>query len=169
MAKIVLVGAGSLQFGTGMLGDIFQSAVLAGSSVALNDINMGAAEPTLKVAKAHIAARGLTHNVSTEPDLRSAFAGADFVVISIEVGDRFALWDQDWKIPQQYGITQVFGENGGAGGLFHALRIILRIPGRSGHPYRWHPATHSDLIRPGIPVYPATPKFTWFKLLRGDL
>ena len=45
----------------------------------------------------------------------------------------------------------------------------MRIPGRSGHPYRWHPATHSDLIRPGIPVYPATPKFTWFKLLRGDL
>ena len=45
----------------------------------------------------------------------------------------------------------------------------LRIPGRSGHPYRWHPATHSDLIRPGIPGYPATPKFTWFKLLRGDL
>ena len=41
--------------------------------------------------------------------------------------------------------------------------------GVSGHPYRWHPATHSDLIRPGIPVYPATPKFTWFKLLRGDL
>ncbi len=45
----------------------------------------------------------------------------------------------------------------------------MRIPGRSGHPYRWHPATHSDLIRPGIPGYPATPKFTWFKLLRGDL
>ena len=127
MAKIVLVGAGSLQFGTGMLGDIFQSAVLTGSSVVLNDINVKAAERTLKVAKAHISARGLTHNVSTEPDLRAALAGADFVVISIEVGDRFALWDQDWKIPQQYGITQVFGENGGAGGLFHALRIIPPI------------------------------------------
>jgi alpha-galactosidase len=52
---------------------------------------------------------------------------ADFVVISIEVGDRFALWDMDWKIPQQYGIHQVYGENGGPGGLFHSLRIIPPI------------------------------------------
>lgn len=45
--------------------------------------------------------------------------GADFVIISIEVGNRFKLWDQDWMIPFQYGIPQVYGENGGAGGLFH--------------------------------------------------
>ena len=60
----------------------------------------------------------------------------------------------------------------------HIFRVIkcqfgyrMRIPGRSGHPYRWHPATHSDLIRPGIPVLSGhfRPKFTWFKLLRGDL
>ena len=54
-------------------------------------------------------------------------------------------------------------------GAYYEIYKELRIPGRSGHPYRWHPATHSDLIRPGIPGYPATPKFTWFKLLRGDL
>ena len=35
--------------------------------------------------------------------------------------------------------------------------------------FRGDPATRTDGIRPGIPVYPATPKFTWFKLLRGDL
>ena len=56
-----------------------------------------------------------------------ALQNADFVVISIEVGDRFALWDLDWKIPQQYGIPQVYGENGGPGGLFHSLRIIPPI------------------------------------------
>ncbi|BFO10107.1 hypothetical protein GGER_26170 [Serratia rubidaea] len=49
------------------------------------------------------------------------------MIISIEVGDRFALWDQDWQIPQQYGIQQVYGENGGPGGLFHSLRIIPPI------------------------------------------
>ena len=43
------------------------------------------------------------------------------------MGDRFQLWEQDWKITLQYGIKQVFGENGGPGGLFHSLRIIPPI------------------------------------------
>ncbi len=60
-------------------------------------------------------------------DLRASLKGADFVIISIEVGDRFALWDMDRTVPQQYGIRQVFGENGGPGGLFHSLRIIPPI------------------------------------------
>jgi alpha-galactosidase len=127
MTKIVLVGAGSLQFGTGMLGDIFQSQVLTDADIVLNDINEPAAKKTAEVAKAFIAEHGLKHRISVEMDLAKALPGADFVVISIEVGDRFKLWDMDWKIPQQYGIQQVYGENGGPGGLFHSLRIIPPI------------------------------------------
>ena len=37
--KIVLIGAGSAQFGYGTLGEIFSSEVLNGSEVALLDIN----------------------------------------------------------------------------------------------------------------------------------
>lgn len=127
MTKIVLVGAGSLQFGTGMLGDVFQSAHLAEAEIILNDINEAAAKRTEGVANAFITENGLQQSVRVESDLAKALPGADFVVISIEVGDRFALWDMDWKIPQQYGISQVYGENGGPGGLFHSLRIIPPI------------------------------------------
>lgn len=127
MTKIVLVGAGSLQFGTGMLGDIFQSAHLSGAEIVLHDINEAAANRTLGVAQTYIAANNLSHKISATTDLKSALKGARFVVISIEVGDRFALWDLDWKVPQQYGIPQVYGENGGPGGLFHSLRIIPPI------------------------------------------
>ena len=127
MTKIVLVGAGSLQFGTGMLGDIFQSAHLAEAEIVLNDINEAAAKRTEGVANAFITENGLQQSVRVESDLAKALPGADFVVISIEVGDRFALWDMDWRIPQQYGISQVYGENGGPGGLFHSLRIIPPI------------------------------------------
>jgi len=127
MVKIVLVGAGSLQFGTGMLGDIFTSQHLRGAKIVLNDINIAAAQRTAKVAHDFIDINRLDHTIQVEADLRYALKGADFVVISIEVGDRFALWDMDWKIPQQYGIQQVYGENGGPGGLFHALRIIPPI------------------------------------------
>ena len=37
--KLVLIGAGSAQFGFGTLGDIFSSAFLKGSHIALVDIN----------------------------------------------------------------------------------------------------------------------------------
>lgn len=125
--KIVLVGAGSLQFGAGMLGDVFQSAHLTEAEIVLNDINEAAATRTEVMANAFISENGLKQNVRVESDLAKALQGANFVVISIEVGDRFALWDMDWRIPQQYGIGQVYGENGGPGGLFHALRIIPPI------------------------------------------
>ena len=127
MTKLVLVGAGSLQFGTGMLGDIFQSKALETADIVLNDINESAAIRTCTIANDFISAQNLKHSITVESDLKVALKDADFVVISIEVGDRFALWDLDWKIPQQYGIPQVYGENGGPGGLFHSLRIIPPI------------------------------------------
>ncbi|MBM7345674.1 MULTISPECIES: alpha-glucosidase [Erwiniaceae] len=125
--KIVLVGAGSAQFGYGTLGDIFQSTTLYGSEIVLLDINPAALAVTEKTARDFIAHEDLPFIISATTDRREALRGAEFVIISIEVGDRFALWDLDWQIPQQYGIQQVYGENGGPGGLFHSLRIIPPI------------------------------------------
>ncbi|CAI0833696.1 family 4 glycosyl hydrolase [Serratia grimesii] len=125
--KIVLVGAGSAQFGYGTLGDIFQSKTLYGSEIVLHDINPAALAVTEKTARDFLAAEDLPFTVSATTDRKTALSGAEFVIISIEVGDRFALWDLDWQIPQQYGIQQVYGENGGPGGLFHSLRIIPPI------------------------------------------
>ncbi|MEM7302317.1 MAG: alpha-glucosidase, partial [Pseudomonadota bacterium] len=127
MTKIVLVGAGSVQFGCGTLGDIFTSSVLDGAEIALHDIDAEAVGKVLDVARAYVSDHGLSQTVTAGTDLKAALQGADFVIISIEVGDRFALWEQDWRVPQQYGINQVYGENGGPGGLFHALRIIPPI------------------------------------------
>jgi len=61
---------------------------------------------------------------TSRPD---ALKGADFVIVSIEVGDRFKLWEQDYEIPRKHGSRQIYGENGGPGGLFHSLRIIPPI------------------------------------------
>ena len=125
--KIVLVGAGSAQFGFGTLGDIFQSKTLYGSEIVLHDINPASLAVTEKTARDFLAAQDLPFSISATTDRKTALQDAEFVIISIEVGDRFALWDQDWQIPQQYGIQQVYGENGGPGGLFHSLRIIPPI------------------------------------------
>ncbi len=122
--KIVLVGAGSAQFGHGTLGDIFCSSALAGSEITLLDINAQALDAVLQTAKAFIGLHKLNFSVNATTDRRAAFKGANYIISSIEVGNRFRLWDEDWKIPQQYGIHQVYGENGGPGGVFHALRIV---------------------------------------------
>lgn len=125
--KLVLIGAGSAQFGLGTLGDFFQSERLYGSHIVLVDINAQALETVQAKADAFLKEHPLPFTVTSTTDRVEALEGADFVIISIEVGSRFTLWDEDWTIPQQYGIPQVYGENGGAGGLFHALRITPAI------------------------------------------
>lgn len=125
--RIILIGAGSAQFGYGTIGDILQSKVLEGSHIVLHDINPTTLQVTYETGKAFIEEHKLPFTISATTNRPEAFQGADFLVSSIEVGNRFELWEQDWRIPQQYGIQQVYGENGGPGGLFHSLRIIPPI------------------------------------------
>ena len=56
-------------------------------------------------------------------DRREALPGADVVIVSVAV-DRMATWRLDWQIPLRHGVRHVLGENGGPGGLSHALRNI---------------------------------------------
>ena len=125
--QIVLIGAGSAQFGYGTIGDILQSEILEGSHIVLHDINPHSMAIVEETAKAFIAEHKLPFTISATTDRAEALKNADHVIISIEIGDRFELWEQDWRIPQQYGVQQVYGENGGPGGLFHAMRITPPI------------------------------------------
>ncbi|MDA3941660.1 MAG: alpha-glucosidase [Spirochaetia bacterium] len=125
--KISLFGAGSAQFGYGTLGDIFQSKILEGAEIALMDIDPESLEKVRSTASSFIEENKLPFSISATTSSKEALKNADFVIISIEVGNRFELWDMDWKVPMEFGINQVYGENGGPGGLFHALRIIPPI------------------------------------------
>ncbi|MGL4677300.1 MAG: alpha-glucosidase [Brevinema sp.] len=125
--KIVLVGAGSAQFGLGMVGDIFTSKILEGTEISLLDINPESLKRVHTKCSDFIKQHKLNYTISSTLDRKEAFQNADFIIISIEVGDRFKLWEEDWKVPLQYGVQQVYGENGGAGGTFHALRVIPPI------------------------------------------
>ena len=127
MHRIVLIGAGSTIFGLGVVGDIFKSKTLEGSTIVLHDINPEALNNTLKIANDYKEKLGKNISIEATTSRKKALQGASFCLISIEVGNRFDLWDQDWKMPLQYGIKQVYGENGGPGGLFHSLRIIPPI------------------------------------------
>lgn len=123
MTRIVLVGAGSREFGPATLRDIHLSEALAaeGAEVVLVDLDASELQRTVTYAEGLEARTGNRFHVSATTRLDEALPGADFVVMAIEVR-RYFYWAQDFHVPRAYGFRQIYGENGGPGGLFHALR-----------------------------------------------
>jgi alpha-galactosidase len=97
--KITLIGAGSANFGLGTLGDFLKSKVLAGSTIALHDINEESLLKVAKIGERYIQEQGLPYTLQATTNLTEALQGSNFCIISIEVGNRFELWEQDWKFP----------------------------------------------------------------------
>ena len=122
--RIVLIGAGSRSFGLETVSDIFKSKVFDGCTIILHDINKESLKNTHNIANKFKEKNKINVTIEAIDSRKEALKNADFCIISIEVGDRFDLWEQDWRTPQQFGIKQVFGENGGPGGMFHSMRII---------------------------------------------
>jgi alpha-galactosidase len=125
--KIVLIGAGSLQFGLGAAGSILNSSILEGSTICLHDIDEQHLNLVNEACHSAIEKKNLDFRLETTTNRKEALKDATFIINSIEVGPRFDLWDQDLHIPHWFGNKQIFGENGGPGGLFHSLRIIPPI------------------------------------------
>jgi alpha-galactosidase len=121
--KIAVVGAGSRSFGPATVRDVLLSGPLAGLGVelALMDIQAEPLRDSERDARAVAARLGHRAEISATTQLAAALRGADYVVAAIEV-DRYRYWAQDFHLPRRYGFRQVYGENGGPGGLFHALR-----------------------------------------------
>ncbi len=125
--KVALIGAGSRSFGPATVRDVLLSKPLRarGVRLVLMDLNAGTAARMGRFAR--FAARktpGKRAIVETTTRLARALDGADFVVTAIEV-DRYKHWAQDFHVPRKYGFRQVYGENGGPGGAFHALRNMV--------------------------------------------
>lgn len=121
--KIAIVGAGSRSFGPSTIRDILLSEPLCSGdpTLVLMDRVEERAQQSLDYAR-HVAERlGRSSGMLATSRLEEALDGAAFVVKAIEV-DRFHYWSQDFHVPRHYGFRQVFGENGGPGSLFHALR-----------------------------------------------
>ncbi|NNF13447.1 MAG: alpha-galactosidase [Gemmatimonadetes bacterium] len=121
--KVTLIGAGSREFGPPTVNDLVLSQPLAGQdlTVALMDLDGAAVERTHAYARAVAESRGSGVRFISTTVLEEALADTDFVVTAIE-RRRYFYWSQDFHIPRMLGFEQIYGENGGPGGLFHALR-----------------------------------------------
>ncbi len=122
--KIVVVGVGSVSFGPAILGDLFSFAEeLRGSELWLVDINSESLDVMTRYANNLNAAFNQPFTMRATNDRREALPNANFVIVSVAV-DRVATWKLDWQIPLKHGVRHVLGENGGPGGLSHAIRNI---------------------------------------------
>jgi alpha-galactosidase len=123
--KITLIGAGSVSFAPATIRDILLNKNL--TSLALEICLMDILDQPLRVSEAYARAvaqeLGCQAQISATTNLEKALDGADFVVTAIEV-ERYFYWSQDFHIPRKYGSSQIYGENGGPGGMFHTLRNL---------------------------------------------
>ncbi len=122
--KIALFGAGSAAFGPVSLSDIYLSKILPGSTITLVDIDERKLNMIYDIIDQENKMRGEIFNIEKTTDLKTGVKDADFVILSIEHGDRFKYRWIDHRIPHSYGTTEMMAENGGPGGFFHSARQI---------------------------------------------
>ncbi|HBY70667.1 MAG TPA: alpha-galactosidase, partial [Lachnospiraceae bacterium] len=123
--KITMIGAGSTSFCPATLSDILLSDLLNSLplEVCLMDIDKRALEVSTAYAEKAVKIAERDVKLWSTLDLDAAVKNADFVITAIEV-DRYHYWSMDFHIPRRYGFRQVYGENGGPGGMFHTLRNL---------------------------------------------
>lgn len=125
--KFAIIGAGSVCFCPTTVADILRNerfAKLHQVEIHLMDIRQEALDVSLGFCQ-RMRERLKRGNVQIHAttDLVEAVQGADFVITAIEV-DRYHYWSMDFHIPRRYGFRQIYGENGGPGGMFHTLRNL---------------------------------------------
>jgi alpha-galactosidase len=122
--KIVLIGAGSAIFGLSALATIIRSQRLRGSELWLVDINQPGLETMTCLAELMNRTWGAEMRIAGTGERREALPGADFVVVSVQVGPREEVWEKDWRIPLKHGIRQPYAENSGPGAFAHTARNL---------------------------------------------
>lgn len=123
MAKIAMIGAGSVVFCKTLLNDMFATPALDGSTYAL----MSPTETKLRRMEAFanrmVKENGLNATVYATTDRRAAITDADYVVCMVQVGGVDA-FKYDYEIPMKYGVDQCIGDSLGPGGVMRGLRSM---------------------------------------------
>jgi len=123
MAKIAMLGAGSVIFCKTLLEDMLSTPALAGSEYTLMAPSHRRLDAMAAFAERMIRDNGIRARVNSTTDRREALRGADYVIIMIQVGGIQA-YAKDYQIPLKYGVDQCVGDSIGPGGVFRALRTI---------------------------------------------
>ncbi|MEI6166918.1 MAG: hypothetical protein WCS52_06965 [bacterium] len=127
MKKISMIGAGS-GFTISIAKELASHQLFDGWDFCMMDIsadNLRLMEekvgPILEMAPHKVRLLQTT-------SLSEALDGSDYVITSCEP-KRYENWAKDLGIPEQFGVYQVKGENGGPGGMIHGMRNVSMFTG----------------------------------------
>jgi alpha-galactosidase len=126
--KIVVLGAGSMEFGLASLAGIMRTEGLHGLELALVDIDAGKLDLIRRLADRMNREWRADMQISSSIQAKDALGDADFVLMCVAI-DREDAWRKDFEICWKHGVT-AFAENGGPGGFAHAIRnmgLVLPI------------------------------------------
>jgi len=123
MAKVAIIGAGSIVFCKTLMLDIMATKGLEGTEFALMAPSTKRTQYVEAFSRRVIAANGLPATVWSTTDRREAVKAADYIITTFQVGGMQG-FEYDYKIPLKYGVDQCIGDTLGPGGIFRALRSI---------------------------------------------
>lgn len=123
MAKVAIIGAGSIVFCQTLILDILGTPGVEGTEFALMAPTTTRSSQVEAFAKHVIQDNGLNASVWTTTDRRAALKDADYVIATYQVGGVTG-FEYDYKIPLKHGVDQCIGDTMGPGGIFRALRSI---------------------------------------------
>jgi alpha-galactosidase len=128
MTRIVLIGAGSVEFTRDLLGDFLFYPELRECTIVLHDIDAERLRTAERMAAWTAATLGASPTIEGHLDRRAALAGADFVVDTIQVGGARAT-QVDFDIPARYGLRYTINDTINVGGVLRGLRSIPVVLG----------------------------------------
>jgi alpha-galactosidase len=128
MAKVAIIGAGSIVFCQTLMLDILGAPGLEGTEFALMAPSTNRTSQVEAFAKRVIADNKLPAKVWKTTDRRAALDGADYVIATFQVGGMQG-FEADYKIPYKYGVDQCIGDTLGPGGIFRTVRSVPTVLG----------------------------------------
>lgn len=120
--KITMIGAGS-GFVINIARDLASFASLSEVQFVLMDTDSGRLDKAYAAVTEILKEEAPGIRVEASLDLSESLEGCDYVIASCEQ-NRYPNWIQDVEIPRRHGVHQFTAENGGPGGMMHALRNI---------------------------------------------
>ena len=123
--KIVIIGAGSAEFGLKTLAGIMRTKAFNGIELALVDTNEENIKKMKKLAEIINDKWQSNMKIIATTNRREVLNDADSVIISIAV-NREEFWKRDYEIALKYGISHR-GEDGGPGAFALTARNLFII------------------------------------------
>ena len=121
--KIVIVGAGSLEFSSRLTADCLSYPALAGAHFALVDTDPERLAFAGRIFDRICEAGKYEAACSLHSRVEEALPGAQFVILSILVGG-FEAIETEIDIPMKYGVSQAIGDTLTPGGIMRCLRTL---------------------------------------------